>query len=151
MARMHSRRKGASGSTRPIRSSASSWLRHKPDVVEKLVIRYGKEDISPAVIGTILRDQYGIPTVMDITKKRVTEILDENKINKGYPQDLLDLMKRAVTLRKHLDENKNDLHSKRGLILIESKIRRLTKYYKRTGKVSIEWSYKPEEAKLIIG
>jgi len=148
---MHARKKGKSGSTKPARSNASSWVRHKPDVVEKLVIKLGKDDKTPAMIGTLLRDQYGIPDVRTVTGKKLTNILVENKLSKQLPHDLLDLMKRAVNLRKHLESNKNDKHSTRGLHLIESKIKRLTKYYQKTGKVDAAWRYNPEEAKLIIG
>lgn len=148
---MHAGRRGKSGSTKPVRSTASTWIKHKKDVVEKLVTKYGKDDLSASKIGLVLRDQYGIPNIKDITGKRVSEILKENEITKPLPQDLLDLMKRAVTLREHIKSNKKDLHSTRGLTLIESKIRRLTKYYKRTERINADWNYNPEEAKLIVG
>ncbi|HDI10435.1 MAG TPA: 30S ribosomal protein S15, partial [Euryarchaeota archaeon] len=60
------------------------------------------------------------------------------------------LIKRAVNLREHLDKHPKDLHSRRGLILIESKIRRLVKYYVNKGVLPEGWKYDPEQAKLLV-
>jgi small subunit ribosomal protein S15 len=57
-------------------------------------------------------------------------------------------MKRAVRVRKHLDEHPKDYHSKRGLQLIESKIHRLVKYYKREGILPPDWKYDPSKVAL---
>jgi len=78
------------------------------------------------------------------------EILEEEGITIKYPEDLLNLMKKAVNLRKHLEEHRKDLHNRRGLTLIESKIRRLVKYYKRVGKLPKDWKYDPKAAELIV-
>jgi len=150
MARIHARKKGKSGSTKPTRSSADSWMKYKKDIIEKLVIKLGKEDKTPAQVGTILRDVYGIPDVKRATKKKITRIFNENNLGKQIPTDLLDLMRRAVNLRNHLAVHKKDKHSRRGLTLIESKIRRLVKYYIRTGKLAKDWKYDPEQAKLLV-
>ncbi|HIE33746.1 MAG TPA: 30S ribosomal protein S15, partial [Candidatus Altiarchaeales archaeon] len=64
--------------------------------------------------------------------------------------DLENLIRKAVNLRKHLEQNKKDLHNRRALQLIESKIRRLTKYYKGAGKLPENWMYEPEKAKLMV-
>jgi len=149
MARMHARKKGKSGSTKPLRSD-SSWVKYKKKDVEQIIIKYAKKDQTPAKIGLILRDEYGVPNIKEITGKTVKQILEENKITKKVPYDMLALMKRAVKLRGHLTKNKKDLHSNRGLTLIESKIKRLTKYYIKTGKLAENWRYNPEEAKLLI-
>jgi small subunit ribosomal protein S15 len=42
------------------------------------------------------------------------------------------------------------MSSKRGMQLIESKIRRLAKYYKREGKLPEDWAYNLEQAKLLV-
>ncbi|MBR9678919.1 MAG: 30S ribosomal protein S15 [Nanoarchaeota archaeon] len=149
MARMHARKKGKSSSTKPLRPD-SSWVKYKKKDVEQIIIKYAKKDQSPAQIGLTLRDEYGVPNVKDIIGKTINQILEENKIIKKVPYDMLALMKRAVKLREHLTNNKKDLHSKRGLNLIESKIKRLTKYYIKTEKIARDWRYNPEEAKLLI-
>jgi small subunit ribosomal protein S15 len=60
------------------------------------------------------------------------------------------LIKRAVMIRKHIEENHKDMTGKRGLQLTESKIKRLVKYYKRTGVLDKTWKYDPEKVKLIV-
>ncbi|MCK4973493.1 MAG: 30S ribosomal protein S15, partial [Candidatus Heimdallarchaeota archaeon] len=101
-------------------------------------------------IGKILRDQYGIPLVRVIANKRIMTILRENDLERRVPEDLRNMIAKAVTIRKHLEENKKDLHSKRGLQLIEAKIRRLVKYYKKKGKFPIDGKYDPKTAGLLL-
>ena len=147
---MHARKKGKSGSTRPLRSEAKKWVKYSKKEIEQIVVKLGKKFQTPAQIGITLRDMYGVPSVKDATGKTILQILEENKITKKVPYDLLALMKRAVNLREHMSKNKKDLHSRRGLTLVESKIKRLTKYYLRTGKLPEGWRYDPEQAKLLI-
>jgi small subunit ribosomal protein S15 len=125
-------------------------LDHKKEDVEALVVTLGKKGVSSSLIGTTLRDQYGIPDVKLISGKGVKEILEENGMKPKYPEDLLNLIKKAVNIRKHLEENKKDFVSKRGLQLTESKIKRLVKYYKRVGELPKDWRYDPEEAVLLV-
>jgi small subunit ribosomal protein S15 len=150
MARLHTYKRGKSGSKRPPRTTAPTWVEYTSEEVENLVIKLRKEGYSAAMIGTILRDQYGIPSVRLITGKRITRILEENGLAPQIPEDLMFLIRKAVNLRRHLEEHPKDLHSKRGLQLIESKIRRLVKYYRRTGKLPPKWRYDPEQAKLLV-
>ena len=95
------------------------------------------------MIGIILRDMYGIPDVRRITGKKLTQILREHGLEPEIPEDLDNLIRRAINLRKHLAKNPKDLHSKRGLQLIESKIKRLIKYYKRKGRLPKDRRYNP--------
>ncbi len=140
MARIHARVKGKSGSTRPVKSDLS-FVTIKKAEVEKLIVGFAKEDVVPSKIGLILRDTYGVPSVKKLTGKSVSKILAEKKLTTQIPEDLNSLVIKAKKLKKHLDLNKRDTHNKRGLILIESKIRRLTKYYKKTDKIPQTWSY----------
>ena len=48
----------------------------------------------------------------------------------SIPEDLWHLVKKAVAVRKHLEVNRKDKDSKFRLILIESRIHRLARYYK---------------------
>jgi small subunit ribosomal protein S15 len=130
--------------------SAPGWAKYSPEDVETLVMKAQKEGMSTAKIGQFLRDVYGIPSVKLMTNKRVTKILKEKGVTFEIPEDLLCLMKRAVTLRKHLDAHKDDLHSKKGLDQTEMKIWRLLKYYKKTGVLPAEWKYTPDTAALIV-
>jgi small subunit ribosomal protein S15 len=146
------RDKGQSHSTRPARAGPPRWLKldMSPSDIELLVVELAKKGYSPSMIGIILRDQFGIPLVKQIIGKKIEHILEKHGIRVVVPEDVFNLMKRAVNLRRHLDEHPKDMHSKRGLIEIESKIHRLVKYYKRVGKLPADWKYDPETAKLIV-
>ena len=97
-----------------------------------------------------LIDDGGNPSVKDVTGERITEILERNGQAGNYPEDLLNLIKRAVNIRDHLEENPKDLHSRRGLTIIESRIRRLASYYVSEGKLPEGWRYNPKEAALLV-
>ena len=150
MARMHSRRKGKHGSHKPLNPNIS-WVKYTPKEIEQLIIKLAKSDKSSAQIGLILRDSYGIPDIRKITNKKVNKILEENNLKSKIPGDLIALIKGEINLMKHLEKNKHDQPSKRGLILTESKIRRLTKYYKKTKVLPKDWVYNREQAQLIVG
>jgi len=149
MARMHSKKRGKSRSRRPLRTSAPTWSDYSREEVVDLILKYRKEEYTPSTIGILLRDQHGIPSVKLATGKKITKILDEQDEGLSLPEDLTNLMKQAVNLRKHMEENHKDLHSRRGLQLCESKIRRLVKYY-RGKKLPIEWRYDPARAELLV-
>ncbi|MDA3856001.1 MAG: 30S ribosomal protein S15 [Candidatus Woesearchaeota archaeon] len=139
MARTHARVKGKSGSTRPVIADLSFVTVKKADV-EKLVLELAKEDVKPSMIGLVLRDSHGIPSIKKMTGKSVGKILEDNKISvTTIPEDLSALVVRAKGLKKHLEMNTRDTHNKRSLQLIEAKIRRLSKYYKIKGKVPSNW------------
>jgi len=150
MARMHSGARGKSRSTKPSKKVAPSWLKYKSKEVELLITKYAKEGKNPSQIGIYLRDEYGIPDAKIITGKSITKTLKEKNLLKEIPEDLMALIRKAVLIRKHLEDNKHDMSAKTGLILTESKIKRLTKYYKRTGKMPLEWKYDPKKIKLVV-
>lgn len=141
MARTHARTKGKSGSSRPVKVDLSFVKLSKKEVSD-LVIKLAKDDVKPSVIGLILRDSYGVPSVKALVGKSVTDILKEAKMLTAVPEDLQALVVKATALKKHLEFNTRDTHNKRGLILIESKIRRLSTYYKKTGRIASNWSMK---------
>ncbi len=150
MARMHSRKKGKSGSKRPSRIIKPEWCEATPEQVEELVVQLAKKGESASTIGLILRDSYGIPLVKAISGKKVGQILKENKITTPLPEDLTSLIRRALKVRKHLEENKKDLEGTKGLHRIESKIYRLIKYYKRRGILESDFKYRPDQVKILI-
>jgi len=149
MARMHSRAKGKSGSTKPAKKSVPSWVQYKPKEVELLVVKYAKEGKKPSQIGLYLRDEYGIPNVKILTGKSITAILKDKKMQAEIPEDLLALIRKSVILRKHMESNKKDYSTKRGLQLTDSKIRRLAKHYKKTKKLPANWKFDPEKVKIL--
>ncbi len=150
MARMHSRKRGRSGSTKPVIKDKPLWVKYSKKEVEQIIIKLAKEGLTSAKIGLKLRDVYGIPDAKIITGKKISKILEENNLMPEIPFDLLDLMRKSVKIRKHLESNNKDLKNKRSLQLTEAKILRLSKYYKKKGKLPKNWKYNPEKAKLLV-
>ena len=150
MARMHSRAKGKSGSVKPIKKEKPIWVRYKPKEIEMLLLKLAKEGKTPSQIGITLRDVYGIPDIKTMLGKSVTQIMKEKNLLPELPEDLMALIRKSVLLRKHMESNRNDKTSLRGLQLTESKIKRIVKYYKNSGKLPEGWKYDPEKIKLVI-
>jgi len=150
MARMHARRKGKSGSDRPIRKKHPEWSSLNPREAESRVIELAKTGKSTSEIGMILRDQYAVPDIKVATGKNVTKILEYNNIKPEFPEDMQNLIRTALNLRKHLETNKKDLKNKRNLQLTESKIRRITKYYHSKKRLPVGWKYRYKQAKLMF-
>jgi small subunit ribosomal protein S15 len=150
MARIHARRRGDSGSVRPHRVEAPSWSNTDVKAIEKVIVDLKKEGYPSSRIGLVLRDQYGVPDAKMVLGKRIDQFLKENALLPDIPDDLRNLITKALGLRKHLSENKNDLHNKRQLQLTESKVRRLVKYYVSSGRLPGDWTYKPETAEILL-
>jgi len=142
---MPKQEKGKSHETRPVSKRPPSWCKYQPEEVESLIIKLAKEGNSPSRIGTILRDQYAIPLAKPITGKKVTKILQDAGLASTLPEDLGNLIKKAERLAAHLEKNKKDIHNHRSLQILEAKIHKLSRYYKREGVLPENWKY---EAKL---
>jgi len=134
---MHSRRRGSSGSDRPAADDPPEWSDVDAEAVEERVVELAEQGHSPSEIGLKLRDEgvdgTPVPDVRLATDKKVTEILEEHDADPEFPEDLRNLMERAVRLREHMDENPTDHQNKRALQNTESKIRRLVDYYRGDG------------------
>ena len=150
MARRYSGKKGKSGSKSPVEKKSPIWVRYKPKEIEMLIVKLAKEGQTSSEIGIHLRDSYGVPSVKDITGKSITKIMSEKNLLPKLPEDLMNLMRRALKLRDHLEENHGDTTAKRGLEITESKVRRLVKYYQENEKIPADWKYNPKEAKLYV-
>lgn len=148
MGRLHSHRHGKSHSIRPVTVRAPSWITQSPQEVEELVVKYSKDGLTPSQIGIRLRDQHSIPLTKPITKKTVGQILKENDLESEMPEDLENIVKKAVGLQKHLKANKGDRRNVRSLELIEAKVHRLSVYYKKIGRIPQNWKYKSVVAQL---
>ncbi len=133
MARMHSSKRGRSGSTRPISKIPPSWVRLTTEEVEGIVVKLAKEGVPPSRIGVILRDQHAVPLVKTLTGKKLLKILRENNLAPAVPEDLANLIEKARRMHRHLSVHRSDGHNIHRLQLVESKIRRLVRFYKREG------------------
>jgi len=150
MARMHSRKKGASRSRPPTAANAPEWSDVSKEELQKLVIKLHESGLPSTKIGLTLRDQYGVPSVKLVLGKNMNRFIKEKSSLPEIPEDLGNLMRRALHLRKHLKSNVKDVHNKRALQLMESKIRRLVRYYHDSGRLAPSWEYKPETAEMLV-
>ena len=131
---MHTRRRGSSGSDKPAADEPPEWSDVDADAIEERVVELAEQGHDPSQIGMKLRDEgvkgTPVPDVKLATGKKVTEILEENDATPDLPEDLRNLMERAVRLREHMEENPQDHQNKRALQNTESKVRRLVDYYR---------------------
>ena len=145
---MPKQEKGLSHQTRPVSKRPPVWCRYTAEEVEALIVRLSKEGYSPSKIGIIARDQYGIPLTKPITGKSVTDTLKERNLYSSLPEDLENLLRKATRLHVHYDNNKADLHNKRALQIVEAKIYKLSRYYKKRGVLPADWKYSPKAITL---
>ena len=148
MGRMHTHNHGKSHSIRPIELKKPDWIKMKPKEIEELIVKYKKEGMISSQIGIKLRDQHAIPLVKPILKKTISQVIKENDLTPEIPEDLNNIVLKAVNLQKHLKENKSDNRNVRSLELIEAKVHRLATHYKKKGIISKKWKYKSVVAQL---
>ncbi len=148
MARMHARRKGVSRSHKPLNSTVPTTM--TAEEAEKLVVELRGNGLSSSQIGIVLRDTYGIPDTKLLTKKSMTDVLHSHDVAPALPEDLYNLITKALNLRDHLEDNKKDLHNKRALQLTEAKIRRLVRYYKNNDVLPQDWTYRLDTVEMLI-
>ncbi|MFC4356867.1 30S ribosomal protein S15 [Halobium salinum] len=153
MARMHTRRRGSSASDKPVADEPPEWSDVDEDEIESRVVELAEQGHDPSQIGMKLRDEgvkgTPVPNVKLATGKKVTEILEENDASGDLPEDLRNLMERAVRLREHMNENPQDHQNKRALQNTESKIRRLVAYY-RGDELDADFTYNYNVAQELL-
>jgi len=153
MARMHTRRRGSSDSDKPVADDPPEWSDVDAEDIEARVVELADQGHSPSEIGLKLRDEgvngTPVPDVTLATGKKVTEILEENDADPDLPEDLRNLMERAVRLHEHMDANPGDHQNKRALQNTEAKIRRLVDYY-RGDELDEEFTYTPDGAAELL-
>merc|ERR1712242_134272 len=120
MGRMHAPGKGISQSALPYRRSVPQWLKLTSDEVKDQIFKLAKKGLTPSQIGVILKGKGMAPEL---------------------PEDCYYLIKKAVSIRKHLERNRKDKDAKFRLILVESRIHRLARYYKTKGVLPPTWKY----------
>lgn len=153
MARMHTRRRGQSGSDKPATDDPPEWSDVDADAIEERIVDLADSGLDPSQIGIKLRDEgvqgTPVPDVKAATGKKVTEILAEHDAEPEIPEDFRNLLEKAVNLYEHVEENGQDHHNKRALQNLESKIRRLADYYRGDG-IPEGWEYTYENAKEFL-
>merc|ERR1712003_346599 len=141
---------GISKSARPYKRTPPSWLKVSAADVEEHVCKLAKKGLTPSQIGVILRDSNGIAQVRAVTGQKIVRILKANGLAPEIPEDLYMLIKKAVSVRKHLERNRKDKDSKFRLILIESRIHRLARYYRTKRTLPPTWRYQSSTASALV-
>jgi small subunit ribosomal protein S15 len=150
MSRIHSGRKGRAGSHRPYPLAKPEWVTASAEEVVEQAVQLAKGGLTAAQVGLVLRDQHGIPSARAITGKRLTAVLSEHGAQPEIPADLQALLKRVVHLQRHLAAHPKDLSNRRGLSLMESRIRRLARYYRQRRRLPENWRYSAAGAALQV-
>ena len=150
MARMYAHKRGKSGSTKVHGEELPEWSNTDKDAIEELILSLHEEGHSNADIGTILRDQHAVPDLRRVIGMRIGTFLSGKNLVSTYPEDMMNLMRKAVSIIDHLSNNRKDLHNRRALELTESKIRRLARYYQSHGRLASDWKYKRDQVRLMV-
>ena len=148
MGRMQSKGKGKgiSSTVTPFKRRIAKWVTHTPKTISELIVAMAKKGMSPSQIGVAIRDKEAIPSIKLLTGQKIVRLLKKNgtySCNVGcapsIPEDLHCLIKKAVNIRRHMERCKKDRDAKYRLILVESRIHRLGRYYKRTQRLPNKW------------
>ena len=150
MGRMHSKGKGISKSARPYRRTPPKWFKQNPTDVIDNICKLAKKGLAPSQIGVNLRDSHGVAQVSHVTGSKILRILKKRGLAPEIPEDLYCLIKKAVSVRKHMERNRKDMDSKFRLILIESRIHRLARYYRTSRKLAPNWKYESATASTLV-
>jgi small subunit ribosomal protein S15 len=150
MARLHSRKKGKAGTKRPKTKDAPEWTPAKKAAIEDIILKMAREGVPPAKIGLALRDQHGVANVRAQLGMTLRAFLVKEKAAGEYPEDLMNLIRKAVRMTGHIKASKNDTHNVVKLGHVESKIQRLVKYYSSKGMLPAGWKYDREKASLLV-
>ncbi|RMY53291.1 hypothetical protein D0863_13997 [Hortaea werneckii] len=175
MGRLHSKGKGIADSAIPYSRTPPAWLKTTPDQVVDQICKLARKGVTPSQIGVVLRDSHGVAQVKIVTGNKILRILKGNGLAPEIPEDLYMLIKKAsylnfalsnlkrwsnsiltrltlqaVAVRKHLERNRKDKDSKFRMILIESRIHRLSRYYKKVGALPPTWKYESATASTLV-
>ena len=150
MSRIHSGRKGRAGSHRPYPVAKPAWVTATTEEIVAQGTQMVKAGRSAAQVGLALRDGYGVPSVRAVTGQRLGALLAAHGLRPEIPDDLQSLLKRVVHLQHHLEAHPNDLANRRGLNLMESRIRRLAHYYRQRRRIPESRRYSSAGAALQV-
>ena len=150
MVRMHGIGKGIAGSSVPFKRTPPSWLKRSTKSIVKQIVDMSTKGMAPSKIGLYLRDANGIASVKNITGRKILRILKHHGKAPTLPEDLYCLIKRAVSMRKHLERNRRDMDTKFRLIMVESRIHRLARYYKKVRRVPPTYKYESATASSMV-
>merc|ERR1711884_347294 len=128
---------GITQSALPYRRSVPQWLKLTSDEVKDQIYKLAKKGLTPSQIGVILRDSHGVAQVRFITGNKILRILKGKGMAPALPEDVYYL-------------NRKDKDGKFRLILVESRIHRLARYYKTKGVLPPTWKYESSTASTLV-
>jgi len=126
------------------------WQKLTADEVKDTIYKLSKKGLTPSQIGVILRDSHGVNQIKHLTGTKILRILRAKGLASKIPEDLYHLIKKAVAIRKHLEKNRQDKDSKYRLILIESRVHKLARYYKTKTVLPPNWKYESATASALV-
>ena len=100
----------------PYHRSVPTWMKLTSDNVKEQIYKLAKKGLTPSQIGVILRDSPGVAQVRFVTGNKILRILKSKGLASDLPEDLYHLIKKAVAVRKHLEQNRKDKDAKFHLI-----------------------------------
>jgi small subunit ribosomal protein S15 len=104
-----------------------TWLKMKEEELKKVIAELAEKH-SPAQIGIILRDQYGVPTTK-VYGKSLSAYLKE--IGKTEDYELKNIEKKVEKLKEHLKKNPTDKKAKHKSQKAQSRLILRKNYSKR--------------------
>lgn len=141
MARLYGSSKGISSTVIPYKKNTFEWKGLSSQNLLEIITKLAKKGLTPSQIGNTLRDSFNVIDVKNIIGLSILKILKLKGINPNIPEDLFHLIKKAITIKKHLKNAKKDHATHYKLRLIECHIYRLSRYYKNTRALTKNWKY----------
>ncbi|GMR59822.1 hypothetical protein PMAYCL1PPCAC_30017, partial [Pristionchus mayeri] len=150
MGRMHNPGKGISRSSIPYRRSVPTWLKLSGDGVTEQICKLAERVVRPSRVGEILRDSHEVAQNRRVTgnKLAIARVVERRPLQ--IPEDLYHLIKKAANIRKHFERCRKDRDWKYRLILVESRIHRLARYYKTARALPFSWKYESATASVLV-
>ena len=102
------------------------WLKLSEEELKKIITDLAETN-SPAKIGLILRDQYGVPTTKLYGKKLSSYLKEMGKYNEK--EELENITKKLDRLQEHIKSNSQDKRSKHKLQKAKSCVEVKKKYF----------------------
>lgn len=150
MGRMHNPGKGISRSALPYSRQAPTWSKTDAKVLKEDIFKMARKGFFPSQIGLVLRDSHAVAQTQAVTGSKILRILKAGGLGPRLPEDLYHMIKKAVTIRKHLSVFRKDKDAKFRLILVESRIHRLARYYRSKRQLPPNWRYDSSNASTLV-
>ena len=119
---------------------APGWIKLKLEDLQKQVGKLA-EEYGALVVDVTLRDGFNVPQVELVTGIKFLRVLKKEGFAPSFPEVLYFFVKKAKSIQKHLDKNRNVRDSKFRLILVENCIHRFARYCRRDKLLPASWKY----------